>query len=225
VPLPHDGIDPTRVAAGWSVTQRVQHNGCFLDNGCQGRLDVEASGLLPGPREYTGWKCLSGYFADDQNVRLGGCFTDTAAELLNNPGFDADIRGWTLDTPAGATATHHRGEWRKSAGALKLSGGLHEMATADAVCSEDALRGVAGTFLEAGAWCYADAAGDGGLQVCWSPGAVPFRSTVEHPGGGWKHLSIGAFAPPGITRLFVRLYASAARTCYFDTTSLKARVS
>jgi hypothetical protein len=221
--LPHNGVDLARISIGWRVSQRVQHNGCFLDNDCQGEVAIDGFGFLPGPVGFTGWKTLSGYLKDGQNVRLIDAVREGSGELLENPGFDTDIRHWATSVPAGGTAQHHQGDFRRSAGALELSGGTLEPTAADGAVTADCLRATSGTFVECTVWCHARAPGGGGLQLIWHPEQSSYRSVVEHPGGGWRCLTIGAFIPSTATRLFPRLYAAPGNQCFFDTASLSVK--
>jgi len=47
--LPHNSVKCADISTGWMVTQRVTHNGAFLDRGSTGRLDVSGRGFLIGP--------------------------------------------------------------------------------------------------------------------------------------------------------------------------------
>jgi hypothetical protein len=218
--LAHDGVDLSRIAAGWQITQRVQHNGCFLDNDCQGSLEIDGFGLLPGPTQYTGSKSLSGYFSNGQNVRLPAALIDDN-ELVLNPGFEVDLRNWSFTTPGGGSAARHTGPKRRSAASLELKAGTEGPSQADPGLDKDLLYAAGGTFVQANAWCYADASEGGGLQLFWNPSQTEFHSTVGHPGGGWRCLAISAFIPAGATRLALRLYSSKGKTCYFDNISLR----
>jgi hypothetical protein len=220
---PHNGVDFLELAAGWRVSQRVQHNGCLLDNGCQGQIEVDGFGLLAGPMGFTGWKVMSGYLGNGQNVRLPGSSFDGSGELVLNPSFDSNIDAWKVNAPSGGNSQHHRGEFRRSAGALQLKAGAHDAAEAIGSVVQDCLAMVSAAFVECSVWCYARTQAAGGLELIWQPGHASFSSTLAHPGGGWKYLTIGAFIPATVTRLAVRLYAAAGSICYFDTVSLRVK--
>jgi hypothetical protein len=218
--LPFNGVVLSGIAAGWTVSQRVQHNGCFLDNGCQGEAGIDGFGFVEGPMAFTGWKVVAGYFANGQNVRLLGARA-LETELLRNAGFDADTRDWVLRIPSGGDARRHEGNFRRSEASLQLRGGSHAQALAEGGIDPDGLRAAAGAFVEFGAWCHARTQGSGGLRLVWEPGQGRLESTVEHPGGGWKYLLLGACIPPRAVAMIPILFAAAGAECYFDTASLR----
>lgn len=101
-----NGVTLSSIAAGWYITQRVQNNGCFFDNGCVGTADIDPTmgGFLQGV--FTGltpFKTFSGSQSTGQNILLTGEPLDYT-ELLVNPTFDANVANWTFSTPGGGTA-------------------------------------------------------------------------------------------------------------------------
>jgi hypothetical protein len=217
----NNGVTLGSITGGWQVTQRVQHNGVMFDNGCQGVVKVDGFGFLPGPQEYTGWKAVAGYLANSQNVLVPDC-TLEGTELLANPTWDAATTNWTISTPGGGSSAVHTGANRRSPGSLVLVAGSSD-AAGDSTLVTDGLMYALSAFVEASCWVYADAAGDAGITLFWTVGST-FNSSVSHPGGGWKKLTVGAFIPPSATGLFLRVNATATKTAYFDNASLRVRV-
>jgi hypothetical protein len=221
----NSGVTIAKIAAGWFVSQRVQHNGCFFDNGCTGSMDIDGFGQLPGIYTFTGFKSMSGYTAGGQNVLLSaGTIGNT--ELLANPTFDAGIGSgttWIYNLPGGGLANHYAtaGPQIRSAGALQLIGGT-SAAVGDSVLIRDGLSYIQGAWVEASIWCNSVAAGDSSLSLLWNPGGTGVLATVvNHPGGGYKQLKIGAFIPAGTTQLNVRVTSAMGKTSYFDNASLR----
>lgn len=102
-----NGVTLANIAAGWYVSQRVQSNGVWLDNGCTGILDVDGFGFLMGALgggTLTGYKTLGGVTGSGQNIYLPGATADYN-ELLANPTFDAGITNWTFSTPGGGSSS------------------------------------------------------------------------------------------------------------------------
>lgn len=214
--------------AGQTITQRVQHNGCFFDNGCTGTMDIDGFGFLPGALAgLSGYKMLSGPTAGGQNVLLPGVTVDYT-ELLANPTFDAGTgsgSSWTYNLPGGGAANAYStaGANIRSPGALQLIGGTSP-AVGDATLIASGLAYAQGTFVEASAWVSATAPGDATLTLLWNPGGTGVLATVvNHPGGGYKQLKIGAFIPTGNTQLDFRVTSIAGKTNYDDNLSLRVK--
>ncbi len=216
----NNGVTLGSITGGWKVTQRVQHNGVMLDNGCQSVVKVDGFGFLPGPQEYTGWKVVSGYLGNSQNVLVPDCALEDT-ELLANPTWDAATTNWTFSTPGGGSSAVHTGANRRSPGSLVLIGGSSD-AVGDSTLITDGLKYALSAFVEASCWVYADAADDAAILFLWTAGSA-FFSAVSHPGGGWKKLTVGAFMPPSATSLQLRVQTTATKTAYFDNASLRVR--
>ncbi|HEY3658132.1 MAG TPA: right-handed parallel beta-helix repeat-containing protein [Steroidobacteraceae bacterium] len=223
----NSGVTIANIVAGWFVSQRVQHNGCFFDNGCTGSMDIDGFGQLPGMFTFTGFKSMSGYTAGGQNVLLPAGTIDYT-ELLANPTFDVGTGSgttWIYNLPGGGLANHYTtaGSNIRSAGALQLIGGT-SAAAGDSVLIRDGLNYVQGAWVEASIWCNSIAAGDSSLSLFWNPGGTGVLATVvNHPGGGYKQLKIGAFIAAGTTQLTLRVTSAIGKTNYFDNASLRVK--
>jgi hypothetical protein len=217
-----NGVTIASIVAGWYVTQRVQHNGVFIDNGCTASADVDGFGQLPGPQLYMGFKTISGYNNSNQNVLLPAAPLDYT-ELLSNPTWDAATTGWTYSTPGGGSPTLFTtaGPLLRSAGCLQLIAGT-SAAGAQSTLITNGLSYVAnGAWVEGTVWAYATLPNQCALVLIWGAGAL--NTTVIHPGGGWRQLRIGAYIPPGTSTFLMQLNVSAGATVYFDTASLRVR--
>lgn len=223
VTTPNNGVNLAAVAAGWFVSQRVQHNGCFFDNNCGGTVDIDGFGFLPGPVAYAGYKSVSGNLANGQNVQLPAVPLDYT-ELLANPTWDAAVTNWTFSTPGGGSANLYTtaGILLRSPGALQLVAAGGNTATGDSTLIAGALNYVQGAYVEGSCWVYAVNAGDANLFLYWTNGSQ-FFSSIAHPGGGWKQLKIGAFMGNGTTGLMLRVYCTTNKTNYFDNASLRVK--
>jgi hypothetical protein len=221
------GVTIANIVVGWFISQRVQHNGCFFDNGCTGSMDIDGFGQLPGAFTFTGFKSMSGYTAGGQNVLLPAGTIDYT-ELLANPTFDAGTGSgttWIYSLPGGGLANHYAtaGANIRSAGALQLIGGT-SAAAGDSVLIRDGLSYAQGAWVEASIWCNGISAGDSSLSLLWNPGGTGVLATVvNHPGGGYKLLKIGAFIPAGTTQLTIRVTSAIGKTNYFDNASLRVK--
>jgi hypothetical protein len=210
------------VAQGWRVTQRLQHNGAMYSNGASGTAIVDGWGQLEGSGNVYGYPIMSSWNDDGQNVLVPHYELDVANELLVNPSFDASIANWSFNTPGGG-AVRETGSLRRSPGSLKITAGSSAEAYGDAVLVTDHLKYMAGAFVEAGIWAYADNRGDCDLRFYYNAGAL-HSTTVNHPGGGWKLLKIGAHLPMGsTTQVIFRVEVRPGRTAYFDNASLRVR--
>lgn len=210
-------------AVGYYVTQRVQHNGVFFDNNCQGEADVDGFGHLQGPiAAYMGFKTISGVFASGQNVRLPAVTLDYT-ELLANPTWDASYTtGWTYNLPGGGTASQTvTANQIRSPAALALVGGTSAAIGAATLITNGINYVNQGAWVEASVWCYATLPGDAQMVLFW--GTTPFNSSVTHPGGGWRELRVGAYIPSGSTNCYIQVQASIGKTTYWDNASLRVR--
>lgn len=208
--------------AGYYVTQRTQHNGVFLDNGCTGSADVDGFGQLPGTQVYMGFKTISGSFSSGQNILLPAAPLDYT-ELLANPTWDAAITNWTFSTPGGGSPTLFTtaGPLLRSAGGLQLIAGTIA-ASGQSTLITNGLSYVAnGAWVEATVWAYATLPNQCALVLVWGAGAL--NTTVTHSGGGWRQLRIGAYVPSGTTTFLMQLNVSIGVTAYFDSASLRVR--
>jgi hypothetical protein len=219
----NNGVTVSNIIAGWFISQRVQHNGVFLDNNVQGSADVDGFGFLPGPYTFTGFKTISGFTNNGQNILLPAATLDYT-ELLANPTFDSVITSWTYSLVGGGTSTLYTtpGAQLKSVGALQLVGGS-SAALADASLIASGVNYLQGAWVEASVWCYAIAPGDAQLIMIWNVASSGNLTTViNHPGGGSKLLKIGAYIPQNTT-CTLRLVSAIGKTNYFDSASLRVK--
>lgn len=221
----NNGVTVVSIAAGWFITQRVQHNGALLDNNCQGFLDIDGFGFLPGVAGtgYSGYKNCSGGFASGQNVQVPSYQLDPNAELLVNPTLDGGVTSWTFAQSGSGGAMNAYstlGNNLRSAGAMQLLGGTAGSSASSSMVT-NALQAANGAFIEASAWVNAVNAGDCSLVVSWQ---TSFLTQVQHPGGGWKLLKIGAFFPPGTANLIAfQIFSAVNKTNYIDNASMRVR--
>ncbi len=218
----HNGVTLDKISSGWWVSQRMQHNGVFFDNGVQGSIDVDAFGFMPGPAGYSGFKSVAGYFGNNQNVLLPGAAID-ATELLVNPSWEENISHWTFSMGNGS-ATHYTaaGPFVRSAGAVQMIGG-RSVGLCDGNLISSAVNHAQRCFIEASVWSHAIGRGDATAFLYWDPGTGPLFTQVTHPGGGWRQLKIGIFVGAGNKRLILRLAVQAGKTVYFDNASLRTK--
>lgn len=214
------GVDLGAVVNGDYITQAVQHNGIFTDNGCKGYLSADGAGHRPGqPTNLTGRLIYSAGLASGQNITLPKERL-SSTELITNPTFDADITGWTFSVPGGGSSAYHNGAFKRSAGALRII--AVSDASGDASMSSGALDAVKGEFLEMGGWVHAVGKGDALLRIYWTIDGVLLSTISWHPGGGWRYLKLGAMIPAGATQIIPRIMVFAGKTAYFDSMTLKA---
>lgn len=220
----NNGATLASIVPGWIVTQRLQHNGAFLDNGVQGTLEIDGFGQLGGPQPYMGWKSISGYNDNGQNVLLPSA-TLQGPELLANASFDADVTNWTFSNPSGSAANYYTtaGTNIRSPGALQLVGGTSLANNGDSTLIANALNYAQGAWVESAMWVNAVNAGDALIELFWNAGSGVLGTAVQHPGGGYKYLKVGGFVPSGITQLFLRVSSAAGKTNYFDVGSLRVK--
>jgi hypothetical protein len=219
-----NGVTLGSIAAGWFVTQRVQHNGCHMSSGNSGTVDIDGFGHLPGPVADSGYKALSYSGANNQNVRNVNPQQVTSPELLLNPSFDAGIGSgvsWTYTLTGGGTATAYVTAGNKlfSPGGLTMSGGSSN-ALADAIMIAGAGNYMTDCWFEVSCIVYAVNAGDASIVAIYNAGA--FTTQVFHPGGGTRRLTIGGYLL-GVNGLGLRLSAAAGRTAWFDEASVRVK--
>ena len=219
-PTSNNGVTLGSISVGDYVTQAVQHNGVFADNNCQGTVIAAGAGHHFGvSSSTTGRLVFSGGFAGGQNI-LQPRERPGATELLANPTFDSVITSWTYNLPGGGASNYVTTAPIRSAGALQLIAGTSD-AQADGNLISGALSAMTGEFVEFGVWSYASARNDAYIQLFWTIGST-FSTTVQHPGGGWRYLKIGAYIPSGSTAVTPRLNATAGKTVVYDSASLRA---
>lgn len=217
------GVTLASIVSGWYISQRVQHNGAFFDNGCTGTADIDGFGQVPGPQPYMGFKTVSGWFSSGQNILLPAAPLDYN-ELITNPTWDSALTGWTYNIPGGGADNLFTtaGPLLRSVGCLQLIGGS-SAATAQATLITGSANYVNnGAWVEASCWVYATLPNQASFAVVWGSGSL--NSGVVHPGGGWRQLRIGAYIGSGNgASLGVSCTSVAGATCYFDTASLRVK--
>lgn len=216
-----NNVTVASIAAGWFVSQRVQHNGVMFDNNCLGSAVVDGFGFMAGVQAYYGFKIVSGWNNNGQNISVPQEPLDLNTELLLNPSFEVDATNWTYSLIGGGSATRITTSPRRSIGSLRLIGGT-SAAFGDATLDTNAVLYAANTFIEFSIWCFATAAGDATIFMFWNAGSS-FQSSVNHPGGGWRQLKISAFLPNANTSIGPRIQSAIGKTCYFDVGSLRVR--
>lgn len=219
----NNGVTIGSIVAGWYVTQRVQHNGVFFDNGCIGTADIDGFGQLPGPQSYMGFKTISGDFAAGQNVLLPAAPLDYN-ELLSNPTFDSALTGWSISTPGGGGAAVFTtaGAFLRSVGCLQLIAGSSNAIAQSILITSGANYVNNGAWVEGSMWVYATLPNQAALGLIWGAGSL--NSAVVHPGGGWRELRIGAYIGPGNgAALSLECITVASNTAYFDSGSLRVK--
>jgi hypothetical protein len=219
----NNGVTLASIAAGWFVTQRVQHNGVMLDNNVQGEVTVDGFGFRDNGSGFTGWKAVSGFTLAGQNVTTKYP-ADPNNELLVNPTFDAGVANWTLSQDGTtATMTAYTGANRKSAGAMQLFAGTLG-SNADATLITDYLLQTAGVFVEASVWAFAVNPQDAELRIFINTGSSIMSSDVHTGGSKYQLLRVGLFIPAtGNTNITFRLRSNGTSTNIFDTVSFRAR--
>jgi Right handed beta helix region len=223
VTVPNQAAPVSSIGSSWIVSQRVQHNGVFIDtggnSGSVASVEIDGFGFQNGPQPYMGWKVMSGYNGNNQNVLRPDLALDYT-ELIANPTFDTNLTSWTFNLGAGGSDTQLTSGNIRSAGALQLVGGSSAVSVANTSSGMIAsyLNYVnQGSWVEAGIWAYSIAPGGALFQLVYNPGSGLLTSTVNHPGGGWRQLKIGAYVPASITALYVQVVAAVAATAVFDT--------
>jgi len=221
-PTARNAVTLASISAGWRITQRLQHNGVMYSNGASGSAIVDAFGQLPGISQTYGYPVMASWNDNGQNVVVPDRPLD-ANNLLINPTFDSGIANWSLNASGGSFA-HETGTLRRSAGALRLTAGASADAYGDASLDADVLKHIAGAFIEATIWAYCDAPGGCNLRLYYKSAAGSLYNTlVDHPGGGWKLLRIGAHMAPDVSQVIYRVEVARSKTCYYDTASLRVR--
>lgn len=219
-----NGVTTSSIAAGWFVTQRVQNNGCFFDNACIGSADIDGFGFMPNNLTFSGYKTMSAFTANGQNILLPEKTVDYT-ELLLNPTFDSSIStGWTYSLTGGGASNLFTtaGALIRSPGALQLIGGT-AAATADSTLITSGLNYVQNAWVETSVWAYSVNNSDSNLILFFNPGSGLLFSFVNHPGGGWRQLKIGAYLPAGSTQCTIRLTSAIGKTNYFDNATLRVK--
>jgi hypothetical protein len=216
----YNAVNPSNLGGGWFVTQRVQHNGVFLDNNCNGSVDAICSGHFQGPSNvvsYTGFDVVSGGFSNGQNVNLARLVVD-ATELLLNPTFDSNTANWTGNYPGGSFAVDTT--IARSPGSAKLVGGSSNPAIADATLVTNAISYVQGSWVRFSAWVYTSTFNGAFITLFW----YGYQTTaVSSQGEGiWELLEITAFIPGGSSLISARINVNAGITAYFDNLSLRS---
>jgi hypothetical protein len=222
--LPNNGVTLASIAVGWYISQRTQHNGCFFDNGCTATVDIDGFGQLPGVYGFTGYKTMSGYLANGQNVINNGNM-QTSIELLANPSWDASTgsgTSWQYTLPTGASATYFTtaGAALFSPGALALAGGSAASASGDGVLITGGLSYAQDCWFEISVVGYSLAPGNAAITAFYNAGAL-FSTVVQHPGGGARLLKIGGYLPAGVTQFNLRVITNQSQNCYWDEASVK----
>ena len=220
-PTSYNGVTPSNLGGGWYVTQRVQHNGVFLDNNCNGSIDAVCSGHMQGPSNvvaYTGFDVVSGGYSNGQNVNLARLIVD-ATELLLNPTFDSNVTNWTGNYPGGSFAVDTT--IARSPGSAKLVGGSSSVANADASLATNAISYVQGSWVRFSAWVYTSTFNGAFITLFWGSG---YQTTAVSSAGEsvWELLEITAFIPGGSSQILARINVNAGVTAYFDNLSLRS---
>ena len=217
----YNPVTPSNLGGGWFVTQRVQHNGVFLDNNCNGSVDAVCSGHFQGPSNvvaYTGFDIVSGGYSNGQNVNLARLVVDNT-ELLLNPTFDSNTTNWTGNYPGGSFGVDT--STVRSPGSGKLVGGSSNVANADATLATNAINYVQGSWVRFSAWVYTTTFNGAGITLFWGAGYQ--TSAINSQGEGvWELLEITAFIPFGSSQISARIDVSAGVTAYFDNLSLRS---
>lgn len=219
-----NGVNVNSIAAGWFVSQRVQHNGCFIDIGNQAIVDIDGFGNLPGPAAYFGFKVVSQFANPGQNVRNVNPELISSPELLSNPSFDAGIgsgTSWTYAFPGGGSATAYSTPPAKlySPAGLTMTAGASN-GTATAILIANGGNYLVDCWFEASCIIWAQNAGDAGILVNYGGG--PYTTQIFHPGGGTRRLVIGGYLA-GANTVSLVLFVSTLKTAWFDEASLKVK--
>lgn len=216
----YNAVTPGSIGGGWLVTQRVQHNGVFLDNSCNGSIDAVCSGHMQGPSSvvnFTGYDMISGGYANGQNVNLARNVVD-ATELLLNPTFDSNVTSWTANTTGGGSFGFDT-TIARSPGSGKLVGGT-SVAYADATLATSANSYVTQGWVRFSAWVYTSAFNGAFITLFWN-GTSQTTAVSSLGESAWELLEITAFIPPGNASISARINVGAGITAYFDNLSLR----
>lgn len=219
------GVTIGSIAAGWFVSQRVQHNGCYIGAGSQGVVDIDGFGNLPSVGVDYGYKVFSYSPGNGQNIRNVNSELIASPELLANPSFDAGIGSgttWTYTTPAGGSAAAYATPGVKlySPAGLQLVGGSSIQSTALAALIASGGNYLVDCWFEVSCIVYAVNAGDAGIVATYTGGAN--ATTLYHPGGGTRRLVIGGYLI-GANTLSLTLFSSVGKTAWFDEASIKVK--
>ena len=213
-----NGVSLGGVVATQYVTQRVQHNGVFFDNNCQGEVHVDGFGFYTGPTPpLQGFLVLSGYFANGQNIRLTKA-QRSPTQLLLNPTFDTNVADWTALAPAGS-AFAVDAVTALSPNSAKVTGGTVLANYADGSLITGGQKFAAGSFIELSAWVWCEKRGAAYLQLITDNN--PWTTTVTHPGGGWRLLTISVYTD-GTGSCIPRISTIAGQVAYFDNLDMRA---
>ena len=217
-PTTYNGVVPSNLGGGWYVTQRVQQNGVFTDNNCQGSVEATCSGHMQGViAAYTGYDIISGGYSSGQNINLLKNIVDNT-ELLTNSTFDSNTTGWTPNIPSGGSFAVSTTTARSPGSGQLVAGTVG--AQADATLITNAYTYAAGGWLRFSAWIYTSTWNGAGIELFWGSG---FSASLETSQGEntWELLEITIFVPPGTTTILSRIFCNAGVTAYFDNLSLR----
>lgn len=214
---PFNGVTLGSIIAGDRVTQKVQSNGVFCDNGCIGEIRAQGFGFRKGAGVAFGRKVYSSHFAAGQNIKLRD-EDITSGNLITNPGFDVDLAGWTINTPGGGSSVRDT-TIVKSLGSLKIIAGTSN-AEADPTQVTSSVNYFADQFVTFSGWVYCTSKGGALLRLFVQNGGSFFNTDVEHKGQGWEYLTVGAYA--GNQSLIPRFVVLANQTAYLDDVSLES---
>jgi hypothetical protein len=218
-----NGVTIASIASGWFISQRVQHNGCYIGAGNQGIVDIDGFGNLPSVGVDYGYKVFSYSPNNGQNIRNVNSELAVSPELLSNPTFDAGIvSGWTYTTPSGGSAAAYTtaGEKLYSPGGLQLVGGSSVQSSALATLIANGNNYLVDCWFEVSCIVWAQNAGDAGIVATYTGGAN--ATTLYHPGGGTRRLVIGGYLI-GANTLTLTLFSSVGKTAWFDEASIKIK--
>jgi hypothetical protein len=220
-----NGVLLGSIKPGWFISQRVQHNGCYIGIGNQGTVNIDGFGNLPGVAADYGYKVFTYTLGSGQNVRNVNPELVSSPELLANPSFDAGIGSgttWKYTLPGGSTATAYSTSGPKlySPGGLAMTGGATAKALADSVLIANGGNYLVDCWFEVSCIVHAVNSGDAGITAIYNAGLQ--STTVHHPGGGTRRLRIGGYLL-GVNTLSLRLFASPQKTAWFDEASVKVK--
>lgn len=225
-PTTVNGVTCASITTGWVITQRVQHNGAFLDNNVSGALDISGSGFLPGSagNGVQGYNEFSGFLANGQNVTINGDPT-SAVQLLSNPTMDANITGYTASTvTAGSDTTTADCE---SPGCMKLSGSPG-FVSAD-TSSSGFIANAATYFATSAQWTCAKTnyfqSVPGQLTFIFyyvvSSTTFNFQAVTPQISGQWKPATVCGLVPATTTQLIFRVvYNTGGSNAFIDQNSV-----
>lgn len=222
----NSSVTVASIASGWSISQRVQHNGCYFDLTCTGMAEIDGFGHLGGP-PVGGPNAVYGYNlysvpGTNQNVRNLAA-TNSSIELLANPSWDAGTGtgvSWTYSLTGGGAANAYTtgGVNLHSPGALQLVAGSSQ-ATGNSVLISGGANYMQDCWFEASCLVTAVHPGDAQISATWTTSA----SAVPHPGGGTKLLKVSGYLPAGNVGFILQVLANTGKTVYFDEASVKVK--